>query len=208
MYFPPGHPRERNVAGLTPGAVGRRSRSRPGGHGECTVVRVSGGKIETARRRRTTARRSRAVGEIVMEAGTLSEIRTEPIRGSRCFVHVAPFAPHVLETEALYHRDCYEPWYRRRFHRAPRLVPDGEPHRFRCAGITRPGERSEGQLAEARCGDDPLASAVDSKSRPSAGSPFVAILRRCPIPPGGLGQFLRGDGSSVRRWPAQNPPGI
>jgi hypothetical protein len=48
---------------------------------------------------------------------------------ARCFLAVARFAPQVVTGSAVYHRDCYETWYVRRYGRRPGLRSTGG-HRF------------------------------------------------------------------------------
>jgi hypothetical protein len=49
-----------------------------------------------------------------------------------CHMHIARFAPQVLEGRQVYHRECYETWYFGRHGRRPMLLPgvNGDRHRF------------------------------------------------------------------------------
>ncbi len=50
----------------------------------------------------------------------------------QCNMMVARFAPQVLTSSALYHRECYEAWYFGRYGKRPSLLADagGERHRW------------------------------------------------------------------------------
>ena len=50
----------------------------------------------------------------------------------RCHMEVARFAPQVLGTDGVFHRECYEAWYFGRHGRRPSLLPgvNGDRHRF------------------------------------------------------------------------------
>lgn len=50
----------------------------------------------------------------------------------RCHMQVARFAPQVLASGGLYHRECYEAWYFGRYGRRPSLLSgvNGDRHRF------------------------------------------------------------------------------
>lgn len=48
----------------------------------------------------------------------------------RCFMLVARYAPQVSTPTGTYHRECYEAWYFGRFGKRPRLVQNGDRHRY------------------------------------------------------------------------------
>jgi hypothetical protein len=50
----------------------------------------------------------------------------------RCHMEVARFAPQVVATGGLYHRECYEAWYFGQYGKRPSLLPgvNGDRHRF------------------------------------------------------------------------------
>jgi hypothetical protein len=50
----------------------------------------------------------------------------------RCHMQVARFAPQVLATGSLYHRECYEAWYFGRHGKRPSLLSgvNGDRHRY------------------------------------------------------------------------------
>ena len=50
----------------------------------------------------------------------------------RCHMQVARFAPQVVATSGLHHRECYEAWYFGRHGRRPSLLPgvNGDRHRY------------------------------------------------------------------------------
>lgn len=50
----------------------------------------------------------------------------------RCFMHVARYAPQVVSSTAIYHRECFEAWYFGRHGRRPVLTAgkNGDRHRF------------------------------------------------------------------------------
>ena len=50
----------------------------------------------------------------------------------RCHMQVARFAPQVIASGALYHRECYEAWYFSRNGKRPSLLAgvNGDRHRF------------------------------------------------------------------------------
>jgi hypothetical protein len=50
----------------------------------------------------------------------------------RCHMQVARFAPQVIASSALFHRECYEAWYFGRHGRRPSLLAgvNGDRHRF------------------------------------------------------------------------------
>jgi hypothetical protein len=50
----------------------------------------------------------------------------------RCHMQVARFAPQVITTSALYHRECYEAWYFGRHGRRPSLLAgvNSDRHRY------------------------------------------------------------------------------
>ena len=61
---------------------------------------------------------------------------TEPVIESdtcgRCHMQVARFAPQVIASSSLFHRECYEAWYFGRHGRRPSLLAgvNGDRHRF------------------------------------------------------------------------------
>ena len=59
----------------------------------------------------------------------------------RCHMQVARFAPQVLASDGLYHRECYEAWYFGRYGRRPQLVasPSGG-HVYRAVSPPSPVE--------------------------------------------------------------------
>lgn len=50
----------------------------------------------------------------------------------RCHMLVARYAPQVIASTGIYHRECYEAWYFGRYGRRPALIagPNGDRHRF------------------------------------------------------------------------------
>jgi hypothetical protein len=52
---------------------------------------------------------------------------------SRCHMMVARYAPQVLSSGGVYHRECFEAWYFGRHGKRPALLggSNGDRHRFR-----------------------------------------------------------------------------
>jgi len=50
----------------------------------------------------------------------------------RCHMHVARYAPQVVASTGVYHRECYEAWYFGRHGKRPALLAggNGDRHRF------------------------------------------------------------------------------
>lgn len=53
----------------------------------------------------------------------------------RCFMLVARYAPQVSTPTGAYHRECYEAWYFGRFGKRPRLVQNGDRHRYQARDL-------------------------------------------------------------------------
>jgi hypothetical protein len=53
----------------------------------------------------------------------------------RCFMLVARFAPQVSTSNGTYHRECFEAWYFGRFGKRPRLVQNGDRHRYQARDL-------------------------------------------------------------------------
>lgn len=69
-----------------------------------------------------TAGDEQSVSDVANRAGTCS----------RCFMLVARYAPQVVSSNAIYHRECFEAWYFGRHGKRPSLLagPNGDRHRF------------------------------------------------------------------------------
>ncbi len=70
----------------------------------------------------------------VSEEGNVVDIRMERSNTcARCHMLVARFAPQVIATSGVYHRECFEAWYFGRYGRRPALLagPNSDRHRFR-----------------------------------------------------------------------------
>ncbi len=54
----------------------------------------------------------------------------------QCNMTVARFAPQVMTTTAVYHRECYEAWYFGQYGKRPSLLADakGDRHRYHARG--------------------------------------------------------------------------
>jgi hypothetical protein len=68
----------------------------------------------------------------VIPLHSASEASIDSDMCGRCHMHVARFAPQVIASAALYHRECYEAWYFGRHGRRPSLLAgvNGDRHRF------------------------------------------------------------------------------
>jgi hypothetical protein len=67
------------------------------------------------------------------DGGNIAEIRMERSNTcGRCHMLVARFAPQVVATNSVYHRECYEAWYFGRHGKRPALLAgsNGDRHRF------------------------------------------------------------------------------
>jgi hypothetical protein len=62
---------------------------------------------------------------------------------SRCHMLIARFAPQVVTSSALYHRECFEAWYFGRHGKRPSLIAgqNGDRHRFQVREQQRPQQR-------------------------------------------------------------------
>lgn len=69
-----------------------------------------------------------------MEEQTVPEISMKgaPACG-RCHMLVARYAPQVLASSGVYHRECFEAWYFGRYGKRPSLLAgaNGDRHRYR-----------------------------------------------------------------------------
>lgn len=53
----------------------------------------------------------------------------------RCHMLVARYAPQVVASTGTYHRECFEAWYFGRFGKRPRLVQNGDRHRYQARDL-------------------------------------------------------------------------
>ena len=68
----------------------------------------------------------------VEEQGTIDQDKMKAGTCGRCHMLVARYAPQVIASTGIYHRECYEAWYFGRYGRRPALTagPNGNRHRF------------------------------------------------------------------------------
>ena len=68
----------------------------------------------------------------VEEQGTIDIDKMRAGTCGRCHMLVARYAPQVIASSAIYHRECYEAWYFGRYGRRPSLSAgtNGDRHRF------------------------------------------------------------------------------
>lgn len=68
----------------------------------------------------------------VEEQGTIDIDKMRAGTCGRCHMLVARYAPQVIASNGIYHRECYEAWYFGRYGRRPSLSggTNGDRHRF------------------------------------------------------------------------------
>lgn len=68
----------------------------------------------------------------VEEQGTIDIDKMRAGTCGRCHMLVARYAPQVIASNGIYHRECYEAWYFGRYGRRPSLNAgtNGDRHRF------------------------------------------------------------------------------
>jgi hypothetical protein len=66
------------------------------------------------------------------EEQSVSDTKNRAGTCARCFMHVARYAPQVVTSNTIYHRECFEAWYFGRHGRRPSLTAgsNGDRHRF------------------------------------------------------------------------------
>jgi hypothetical protein len=63
---------------------------------------------------------------------SVSDVQNRAGTCGRCFMLVARYAPQVVTSNAIFHRECFEAWYFGRHGRRPTLLASasGDRHRF------------------------------------------------------------------------------
>lgn len=66
------------------------------------------------------------------DEGTIDATKVRAGTCGRCHMLVARYAPQVVASNAIYHRECYEAWYFGRHGRRPALTAgtNGDRHRY------------------------------------------------------------------------------
>ena len=66
------------------------------------------------------------------DQGTIDTDKMRAGTCDRCHMLVARYAPQVIASSGIYHRECYEAWYFGRYGRRPALTAgqNGDRHRF------------------------------------------------------------------------------